>query len=258
MIKRIWNWIDLQPNDNPQFINRTKWRLYDKFNPSPPRPLGCELFIGAQGMGKTSGVVHYLKALPELFPEKVHIGSVTYTKYSDFQINTKQDIIDAPGNSVLFIDEAGILFPSESGKRDLEMLAPLCQSRKKAKQLIFTAQRSGLVIKTIRDLTTEVRMCYTRDGRHMKHFIFSDVDLFFHLSEAYLSFDEKIQKADQVLEYVLTNDLRRSYDTYETVGGSFDRGLKVPRWGPTLAEYTNSLFSSLPALAGLPSGNPDG
>lgn len=249
MFKRILNRIDESKTTDANALNIWKWRFYDHFFPNPPRPFGTVLFVGQQGKGKTSGVANYLSCLPEMFPEKIHVGSVTKTIFSDFQILDKQDIIDAPGNSVLFIDEAGVLFPGEQGKRDLEMLQPLCQSRKKAKQLIFTAQRASLVIKTIRDLTTEVRLCTTQDGRHMIQYIYSDVDLFFSLNDSYRPIEEKIQRADEVLEYVLTNELRRSYDTYEMVSGRFSTGLKLPKWGPSLSEY---MAGNVLADVGLP------
>lgn len=129
---------------------------------------GIHLFTGKFGQGKTSLMVIKAYELAKKYPQ-LHI--ITNIKLSNFPehtkilpLNTAEDILNAPENSLVLIDEIGTLFNSRdfsSGKNSVPkpVFQHLCQVRKRHMQIFATVQRFNLLDKQIRDITATVTDC---------------------------------------------------------------------------------------------------
>ena len=188
---------------------------------------GIHLFTGKFGAGKTSLMVLKAYKLCEKYPQ-LHI--VTNLKLDNFPahtqilpLNTAEDILNAPKNTIVLIDEIGTLFNSRdfsSGKKSVPkpVFQHLCQCRHRHMMLLATVQRFTLLDKQIRDITASVTECKT----HFKH-PFSRL-----ISAAVFDIDEyeaatsnplyEPRPYDTYVE-IQTEHFRHLYDTMEMVSG---------------------------------------
>ncbi len=134
---------------------------------------GIHLFTGKFGQGKT--MLQTIKAY-KIACKYPQVTIVTYYELKNFPkhtkilpLNTAQDILNAPANSLILIDEIGTLFNSRdfsSGKNSVPkpLFQHLCQVRKRRLMIYATVQRFNLLDKQIRDITaTVVGTTYTND-----------------------------------------------------------------------------------------------
>ena len=145
--KRIYNWYK-------------KKRLFPGW--------GIHLFTGKFGQGKTSLMTIRAYKLCKAYPQ-LHV--LTNIKLSNFPehtkilpLNTAQDILNAPDNTLVLIDEIGTLFNSRdfsTGKNSVPkpVFQHLCQVRKRHMMILATVQRFNLLDKQIRDITATVTEC---------------------------------------------------------------------------------------------------
>lgn len=128
---------------------------------------GIHLFTGKFGQGKTSLMVIKAYEVAERYPQ---VSILTNIKLDNFPkhtkilpLNTVDDILNAPENTLVLIDEIGTLFNSRdfsSGKNvPKPMFQHLCQCRKKNMEIFATVQRFNLLDKQIRDITATVTSC---------------------------------------------------------------------------------------------------
>lgn len=135
---------------------------------------GIHLFCGKFGQGKT--MLQTIKAY-EIAKKYPQVTIVTNYELKNFPEHTKilpletaQDILNAPKNSLILIDEIGTLFNSRdfsSGKNSVPkpLFQHLCQVRKRRLMIYATVQRFNLLDKQIRDITATVTAC-SCSGRH--------------------------------------------------------------------------------------------
>ena len=135
---------------------------------------GIHLYVGKFGAGKTSLMVTEAYKLCCKYPQ-LHIvtniklsGFPEYTKI--YPLNSPQDILNAPKNTLVLIDEIGTIFNSRdfSGGRNSvpkSLYQHLCQCRKRRMMILATVQRFNLLDKQIRDITADVTACRT----HFRH-----------------------------------------------------------------------------------------
>lgn len=135
---------------------------------------GIHLFTGKFGQGKT--MLQTIKAykIAKKYPQ---VTIVTNYELKNFPkhtkilpLNTAQDILNAPQNSLILIDEIGTLFNSRdftSGKNSVPkpLFQHLCQVRKRRLMIYATVQRFNLLDKQIRDITATVTDC-SCSGKH--------------------------------------------------------------------------------------------
>lgn len=135
---------------------------------------GIHLYVGKFGAGKASLMVTEAYKLCCKYPQ-LHIvtniklsGFPEYTKI--YPLNSPQDILNAPKNTLVLIDEIGTIFNSRdfSGGRNSvpkSLYQHLCQCRKRRMMILATVQRFNLLDKQIRDITADVTACRT----HFRH-----------------------------------------------------------------------------------------
>lgn len=249
MKQQISHYLEYKKPSRFQLLNFWRWRLWDYLNPENERPFGILTFTGSAGSGKTISGIEYLARAPYMFPHtKIYIGTNCAYKFQDFEVNSVDDIISAPSNSIIMIDEAGKLFNSRAFmKFDPEWLLPLTQHRKKALQLIFNAQRYGLADKQIRDLSTYIIECSCESKRLVRQDWYE--------AERYEKFAQKTDEEKQFIlcnhyEFVQSNQLRSLYDTYKIIekfGNSTNKEICTE---PKDKEFTTlRRISSMPPVA---------
>lgn len=129
---------------------------------------GIHLFTGKFGQGKTSLMMIQAYNLCKRYPQ---LSVLTNLKVMNFPENTKilelktaQDILHAPKNCLVLVDEIGTIFNSRDfsgGKNSVPkpLFQHLCQCRKRRMMILATVQRFNLLDKQIRDITATVTAC---------------------------------------------------------------------------------------------------
>lgn len=143
-----------------------KFKLFDGW--------GIHLFTGKFGQGKT--MLQTVKAynIARKYPQVTIVTNYDLKHFPEhtniLPLNSAQDILNAPPNSLILIDEIGTLFNSRdfsSGKNSVPkpLFQHLCQVRKRRLMIYATVQRFNLLDKQIRDITATVTDC-SCNGKH--------------------------------------------------------------------------------------------
>ena len=158
--KKFGHFLSYLVMDYILYVYRRSWRLFNGW--------GIHLFVGAFGKGKT--MLMCIKAY-QICRKKKQVTVLTNLQLTNFpswtrvlQLNTAQDILHAPKNTIVLIDEIGTIFNSRDfsgGKAAVPkpLFQLLCQCRKRRLQVFGTVQRYNLLDKQIRDITATVTEC---------------------------------------------------------------------------------------------------
>lgn len=180
------------------------------------RPYGCIMFTGEVGSGKTLGAIEYVERRKKLFNVPVNVMSNIGYEGQTGRVESVQDILDAPSNTIFIIDEAPTLFNSRNWKNfPIEMFTALVQNRKHGKMFLLTAQEYDHSDKNFRDLTNWVVECYGVQDRWFYQYWFKKRDF----KKVKDSADDEFvaTKIRKRYSFVGTDYLRSRYDTYEIV-----------------------------------------
>ena len=129
---------------------------------------GIHLFTGKFGQGKTSLMVIKAYDLCEKYPQLNVVTNLKLTNFPEhtriLPLNTAHDILNAPKNSLVLIDEIGTIFNSRdfsSGKKAVPkpVFQHLSQCRHRHMMIMGTVQRFNLLDKQIRDISATVTEC---------------------------------------------------------------------------------------------------
>lgn len=189
------------PKDLLLYFKERKWNFWSGF--------GLRIYVGMFGTGKTLSAVRYVRSNALRYNlnvlSNIHLTDVAYTPLVNYQ-----QIIDAPGNTIVLIDEISTVFNSRAWKDfNVNLLFQLLQCRKQRKELVCTAQRFAHVDKLLRDITAEVIVCSKR-WRVCKNIAYDGWDY------------ENTSTAFALLPlwrfaYVSTDELYHAYDTDELI-----------------------------------------
>lgn len=188
---------------------------------------GIHLYTGKFGQGKTSLMTIQAFKLCKKYPQ---LSVLTNLKLDNFPEHTKiiplktaQDILNAPENCLVLIDEIGTLFNSRdfsSGKNSVPkpLFQHLCQCRKRKLMTLATVQRFTLLDKQIRDITATVTECsssFSHPFSRMLTGLTYDIDEY----EAYTInrlYNPRIMSATVTIQ---KDQYRKLYDTSELIQG---------------------------------------
>lgn len=188
---------------------------------------GIHLFTGKFGQGKTSLMTAKAYKLAKKYPQ-LHI--LTNIKLNNFpehtdiiQLKTAQDILNAPENTLVLIDEIGTLFNSRdfsTGKNSVPkpVFQHLCQVRKRHMMIYATVQRFNLLDKQIRDITATVTDC-TISCKHPFSRKMTGLCYDIEEYEAWCSnrmYKRRVLSSDVIIQ---TDMYRHLYDTSELIQG---------------------------------------
>jgi len=186
---------------------------------------GLHLYVGKFGSGKTSSMIYDAYLLCKQYPQ-LHI--LTNLKIQNFPAHTKilkldcgQDILNAPHNTLVLIDEIGTIFNSRDFAKSKDsvpkiLFQHLCQCRKRKLMIYSTTQRWNFLDKQLRDITATVRSCSMAFSYRfnrlatVRHYDSIEYDLAF--SNPLLPLIPLYAK-----HYIQTDELRNLYDTSELI-----------------------------------------
>jgi len=186
---------------------------------------GVHLFTGKFGAGKTSYMVAKAYDLAFKYPQLTILTNIKLTNFPSWTkilpLDTAQDILNAPKNTLVLIDEIGTIFNSRDfsgGKCAVPkpLFQHLCQCRKRKMMIYGTVQRFNLLDKQIRDITADVTACHT----HFSYpFVRWQTAYTFDIEEYEMycenrTYRPKIMKSDLIVQ---SNQVRNLYDTSELV-----------------------------------------
>lgn len=189
------------PTDIFNYFRYRKWKEWSGF--------GLRIYVGMFGTGKSLSAVRYVRSQAVRY----HLNVISNIVLKDIEYTplvNYQQIIDAPANTIVLIDEVSTVFNARSWKDfNINLLFQLLQCRKNRKQLVCTAQRFAHVDKLLRDITAEVVVCrkYWR----------------ICLNYAYDGWDYENTPAQFAIKsmwkycYLATNKLYNAYDTDEII-----------------------------------------
>ena len=192
---------------------------------------GIHLYTGRFGAGKTSLMTMKAYELCEKYPQ-LHV--LTNYKLTNFPVHTEilplrtaQDILNAPNNTLVLIDEIGTIFNSRdfsSGKRAVPkpVFQLLCQCRHRKIMIFGTVQRFNLLDKQIRDISATVTECRAS----FKHPFTRKLTAFCYDITEYESAQNNPMYIPRVYDtyvYIQTEKARHLYDTEEMVSGMIEK-----------------------------------
>ena len=138
-----------------------------------------------------------------------------------YPLNSATDILNAPRDCLVLIDEIGTIFNSRdfsSGKKSVPkpLFQHLCQCRKRNMMILGTVQKYNLLDKQIRDISADVNVCvpffkhpYTRSVKVYTY----DVDEY----DMYISNRSYNPRCMAKKMYIQTNLYRNLYDTEQLI-----------------------------------------
>lgn len=186
---------------------------------------GLHIYVGVFGGGKTSTAVFDAYNLAQKY-KCLHILTnlklVNFPKHTEIlKLTSPKDILNAPRNTLVLIDEIGTIFNSRDFSKSKEsvpkiLFQHLCQCRKRRLMIYATSQRWCFVDKQLRDITATVRttrMAFAHPFSRMatvKTYDSVEYDMFYTNPMYPL-------KALSARAYVQTDRLRDMYDTEELI-----------------------------------------
>ena len=147
------------------YIKNRGWTIFEGW--------GLRIYVGRFGCGKTSSMVADAYKLAKKYPQ---LNILTNFKLVDFPTHTNilplvspRDILNAPVNTLVLIDEIGTIFNSRdfaSSKESVPkiLFQHLCQCRKRHLEIFATSQKWNFVDKQLRDIVATVRVCKVSFG----------------------------------------------------------------------------------------------
>ena len=134
-----------------EYFKYKKWNNWNGF--------GLNIYVGMFGRGKTLSATKFVLSQAKRYKLNV-ISNIKLNGYPYTPLTNWQEIVDAPGNTIILIDEMSTVFNAREWKNfNVNLLFQLLQCRKNKKMIVGTAQRFAHVDKLLRDITYEVIDC---------------------------------------------------------------------------------------------------
>ncbi|MCR4640169.1 zonular occludens toxin domain-containing protein [Ruminococcus sp.] len=188
---------------------------------------GIHLYTGKFGQGKTSMMTMRAYEYAVKYPQ---LNILTNVELKNFPEHTRiiplkeaKDILNAPKNTLVLIDEIGTLFNSRdfsTGKNSVPkpVFQHLCQCRKRHMMIMATVQRFNLLDKQIRDITATVKTC-SAIGKYPFTRLYTIVTYSIDEYEAYTA-NKMYNPSPSYSEVVIQKEqYRHLYDTTELIQG---------------------------------------
>lgn len=202
------------------FLVRRKLKLYKEFF-----GWGIHLYTGRFGSGKTITMCQVAYNLCVKYPQLSILSNLKLDNFPEhtriLHLNNATDILNAPRDCLVLIDEIGTIFNSRdfsSGQKSVPkpLFQHLCQCRKRNMMVLGTVQKYNLLDKQIRDISADVNVCvpfllhpYTRTVKVYTY----DVDEY----DMYMSNRAYNPRCIAKKMYIQTNLYRSLYDTEQLI-----------------------------------------
>lgn len=192
------------------YLKDKEWKIFKGY--------GLHIYVGMFGSGKTSSMVHDAYIQARRYKDLTILTNmklVNFPKHTKIiQMKDTNDIITAPPNTLVLIDEISTVFNSRKYKTDgipVPLLGMLLQVRKERKMIYATAQRFQHVDALLRQITFSVRDCTCWLGRWNWIYKFDAWD-YENRTNPLIKIPVLSSSA-----FIQTNKIRNLYDTMEMV-----------------------------------------
>lgn len=197
-----WLWVDfLQRKDGSSRFNQ----------------FGFTIYCGRQGAGKTMAMVEYLSRMRKKYPDCIIVTNFK-CRYADKVMKDWRDFMEIRNGTkgVIFaIDEIQSEYSADSWKDFPEsLLSEISMQRKQCIKIVATSQVYSRVAKPIREQTFSVVMCRTFGRRWTFTKEYDACE--YSTADSPYTLKKKCKPIDKH-NFVQSNELRASYDTYEKI-----------------------------------------
>ena len=206
-------------------FDKCVYKFYNKRKEFPG--WGIHLFTGKFGQGKTSLMTIRAYKLCRKYPQLNILTNINLSNFPEhtkiLPLNTAQDILNAPPNTIVLIDEIGTLFNSRdfsTGKNSVPkpLFQHLCQVRKRHMMIYATVQRFNLLDKQIRDITATVTECFA-SFRHPFSRMLTGIVYDIEEYEAFAANRMYKPRIKSTIVEIQKDKYRHLYDTTELIKG---------------------------------------
>ena len=148
-----------KPKHLPLFVDFLRWAVIDMLRGKDYSIWGIYIFVAKPGNGKTISMTeHIVRVLKE------HPNIKVYTNFNyvgqDGIITCWQDIVDAPDNSLICVDELHMLASSNGFQSfPIELLGEITQNRHSRKQFVTSTQDYDLISVNFKRVCNYVVLC---------------------------------------------------------------------------------------------------
>lgn len=214
---KLPRWMAWHLHDLFFYIKEKGWKRFEGW--------GLHLYVGAFGAGKTSSMVHDAYALASRYKCLTIVTNVKLQNFPKWTrilpLHSPQDILNAPENTLVVIDEIGTIFNSRDFAKSKDsvpkiLFQHLCQCRKRHMMIYATTQRWNFLDKQLRDITATVRVTRT----HFAHPFSRICTVWRYDAPTYdLAYSNPMVPLRPLrgTVYIQTNKIRSLYDTSELV-----------------------------------------
>lgn len=186
---------------------------------------GLHIYLGMFGMGKTCSMVYDAYNIACKYEGLTIITNLKLQNFPEhckiLPLRSAQDILNAPDNTLVLIDEIGTIFNSRDFAKSKESVPKLlfqhiCQCRHRHLMIMGTVQRWGFLDKQLRDITADVTVCKTSFRHPFSRMVTNTV----YDAYEYDLFCSNPLRPIMALSadcYIQTDKIRALYDTKEMV-----------------------------------------
>lgn len=202
-----------KPKKLPLFIDFFRWAIVDLLRGKQYPVWGIYMFVAKPGNGKTISMTEHIERVKKEHPEIKVFTNFNY-KFQDGVISNWKDIVNAPDNSLIAIDEIHMIFGSINySDFPIEMLGEITQNRHSRKQFITSTQDYDLVNVNFKRVCNFIVLCKNFWGLD-RLFINYYFDRGIYESK---SFAPQTRKAEFIRTFVASDETYARYDTLEKI-----------------------------------------
>ncbi len=203
----------IKPKKLPLFVDFFRWTLVDLLRGKQYPIWGIYLFVAKPGNGKTLSMTEHIARVRKEHPE-IKVYSNFAIEGQDGTIKCWQDIVNAPDNSIIAIDEIHMIFGSINyADFPMEMLGEITQNRHSRKQFICSTQDYDLVNVNFKRVCNYIVLCKNFWGLD-RLFLNYYFDRGIYESKGF-SCDKR--KAEFLRTFVASDETYSRYDTLEKI-----------------------------------------
>lgn len=197
----------------PLFLDFFRWVVVDILRGKEYPVWGIYMFVAKPGNGKTISMTEHIERVRKEHPYIKVFTNFNY-KYQDGVISNWKDIVNAPDNSIIAIDEIHMIFGSISySDFPIEMLGEITQNRHSRKQFITSTQDYDLVNVNFKRVCNFIVLCKNFWGLD-RLFINYYFDRGIYESK---NFAPDKRKAEFIRTFVASDETYARYDTLEKI-----------------------------------------
>ena len=197
----------------PLFLDFLRWAIVDILRGKEYPVWGIYMFVAKPGNGKTISMTEHIERVKKDNPNIKVFTNFNY-KYQDGVIKNWKDIVNAPDNSLIAIDEIHMIFGSINySDFPIEILGEITQNRHSRKQFITSTQDYDLVNVNFKRVCNFIVLCKNFWGLD-RLFINYYFDRGIYESK---NFAPDKRKAEFIRTFVASDETYKRYDTLEKI-----------------------------------------